>query len=107
MKNTLKTFVILSIILDVLVRNFGEKFPDHFYYKAEAIMMFSFAALFFHYKNNIFTFIIIGLTFNNLIDELLFNPLKLNLNEIIFSIIFIILSFYKYAPRKRILRIFN
>lgn len=86
----LKIFVLFSLILDILVRNFSNEFPLHFYYKAEALMIFSIAVLMYHYKRQLIPFIILGLALNNLLDEFFFNPLVFGLNELLTALFIII-----------------
>lgn len=41
-----------------------------------------------------------GLSINNLFDELFFNPLELGLNEVIFTIVLILIAIFRYVRRK-------
>ena len=100
MKRFLEILVISSLILDILVRNFKVYFPEYFYYKAEAIMIFSIASFLLNVKDNWITFLIFSLSINNLSDELFFNPLELGWIELAFTIAVLIIIKFRYAVKR-------
>lgn len=102
---TVKTKILnvslsFALVLCVLVRNFAFLFPNHFYYISEAVLIFVVSLYLYLHVNNFFTFLMFGLSINNLLDELFFNPLKLNLNEMIFTIVLIIIALRRYGKSK-------
>jgi len=94
--------IILSfaLVLSVLVRNFDFIFPKHFYYISESILIFVVSLYLYSYVKNFFTFLLFGLTINNLFDELFFNPLELGINEIVVTIVLILIAIFRYVRRK-------
>jgi len=87
-------------MLSVSVRNFAFVFPKHFYYISESVLIFVVSLYLYSYIKNFCTFLIFGLSINNLLDELFFNPLVLGINEIVFAIVLILISVFRYVRRK-------
>lgn len=96
----LNALLIFALILSVLVRNFAFMFPEHFYYISEAILIFVVSLYLYSHIKNFCTFLIFGLSINNLFDELFFDPLNLGLNEAVFTAVLILIAIFRYVRRK-------
>lgn len=88
--------VFFSLLLDIMARNYSYLFSEHFYYKAEAIMIFSICSYAWYIKDSWITFLIFMLSLNNICDECFFNPTELGINEKIFGGITIIILLIRY-----------
>jgi len=96
----LNAILFFALVLSVLVRNFAFLFQEHFYYISEAILIFVVSLYLYSHIKNFCTFLIFGLSVNNLFDELFFNPLVLGINEIVLTIVLILISVFRYVRRK-------
>ena len=57
--------------------------------------------IFVNYKKQLIAFLYLGFTFNNLADEVFFNPTKLQLNEFVFAILIVSFGLYRQAVIRR------
>ena len=72
------------------------------YYKGDALSHFLLALfIFINFKKSFVPFVLLGLTINNLADELFFNPTKLQLNELVFAILIFSFGIYRHINIRR------
>lgn len=70
------------------------------YYTSISFSIFLFHLfIYLNFKNYFITFLLLGLSLNKLMDELFFNPTKLQLNELLFTILIVIFGIYKFRKR--------
>lgn len=82
-------FCNVSGISDALVINL--------YYTGYAMAFFLFTLfIFVNHKQYFISFIAVGLSFSNLVDELFFDPTKFQLNELVFAILLFIFGIERY-----------
>lgn len=80
-----------------LVGLFLNQLPKGSYYIIVAIILFLLSIIvFIQDKKSLFGFLILSSMFNNLLDELFFCPIKIQINEIVLIIILPIVWYFKY-----------
>ncbi len=87
----------LTIVIFMLFTGFfWSYFPKGTYYLMIAIILMLFSILAYKYNRNSFaSFLLVSFSLNNLLDELFFNPLVIQLNEIIILILIPIIWYFK------------
>lgn len=70
------------------------------YYTSISFSIFLFHLfIYLNFKNYFITFILLWLSVSKLMDELFFNPTKLQLNELLFTFLIVIFGIYKFRKR--------
>lgn len=76
--------------------------PVNLYYTSEAMAIFLFHLfIFVNFKQYLITFLLLGLSVNKLFDELFFDPTKMQLNELFFTVAIIIFGIIRQRRIKR------
>jgi len=76
--------------------------PVNLYYSTEALAIFTFHLFIFaNFKKYFVTFLLLGLSLNKLLDEIFFDPTKLQLNELFFTLALLIFGLYRQRLIKR------
>ena len=82
----------IALFISILTYNLWNYFPKGFFYMGNAMFIFVLCLYIFLRDNKSFiTFVLMALSISNLLDEIIFDPLKININEILFAL-FIICS---------------
>ena len=77
----------IALVISILTYNLWSYFPKGFFYVGNAMFIFLLCLYIFIRDNKSFiTFVLIALSISNLFDELIFDPLNININEILFTI---------------------
>jgi hypothetical protein len=80
----------IALLVSILTYNLWSYFPKGFFYIGNAIFIFLLCFYIFIINNkNFITFVLMALSISNLFDELIFDPLTLNINEFLFAIFII------------------
>lgn len=104
-KDVNNTILKIAIVESILVYGLWSFFPDplgtKIYFVGIAIFIFLLALYIRQISKPSFTtFFLFCITLNNLLDETLFNPLKLGWNEFVATTIIIVVYFLKDKPIK-------
>lgn len=84
----------------ILSENYG--LTVSFYHAPMSIVFFLlYLFIFVNFKKYFITFLLLGLGINNLMDELFFDPTKLQLNELVFTIVIISFGLYRQKLIRR------
>ena len=81
--NLIKLAVIVFIASFLLWQPLYDWFAFKTYYCGTALTIFIMALLIFIYNKGFFAFILLTLSLNNFLDELFFDPTKLQINELL------------------------
>lgn len=79
-------------------------FPVNLYYVGLGTSHFLAALFIFVNFNRIWSFLFLGLTINNLVDEIFFSPTKFGLNEYMFTFFLLYFAINKYYGWKKLIR---
>lgn len=72
-------------------------FPVNLYFLGTAITLFILCLfIFINFRQYFISFLLLGLSINNLSDELFFDPTKLQLNELFFTVCLVSFGVWKY-----------
>ena len=92
----MKAILYIATLVSLITYMFWEIMPKGCFYLGNAIFIFLLCLYIFLKNRKLFiTFFLLGLAINNLFDELLFNPTKLEANEIATLITLPIIWFIK------------
>jgi len=81
----------IALLVSILTYNLWIYLPKGFFYIGNAIFIFILCFYIFIINNKSFiTFVLMALSISNLLDELLFDPLKLNINEFLFTVFIVV-----------------
>lgn len=84
------------------------RLPFNLYYSSVALSIYMFHRfIYVNFKKYFIAFLTYGLSINKLSDELFFCPTKLQLNELLFAFILLIIGFFKYGGKDRLRRIYE
>lgn len=71
-------------------------FPANLYYIGIALSIFLFHLfIFLNFRKYFVTFLLLALSVNKLLDEIIFDPTKLQLNELLFTFAIVIFGLYR------------
>lgn len=94
--------LLASLVFSVPGFSENRNLPVNLYYSTKALAIFIFHLfIFLNFKKFLITFLLLGLSLNELFDELFFDPTKLQLNELVFTVIVIIFGFNRQRAIKR------
>lgn len=83
----MKKILYIALILSIVTYSFWESFPKGSFYVLNALfIMLLCIYLFLTNKKSFVCFVLLCYSFNNLADELFFNPTKLQINELVFAV---------------------
>lgn len=92
----MKLLLYITFILSILTYSLWEWFPKGYFYKGNALFIFSLSLyLYIDDRKSFIKYIILCCSVGNLLDELIFNPLKLVLNEYLFALLSALYWVYK------------
>lgn len=102
-KHLIAILVISSIFTYSLWHPIKETFGISIFYIGNAICAFiSSLIIWREYKKYAFSFILLGITANNLLDELIFDNTKFGLNEATFAFILVITTYLRCKDARKI-----
>jgi hypothetical protein len=89
-------YLILALIVSVLTYQGWIYLPKGFFYKGVALYLFILAlGLYLNDNRKLTYFLLLCLSINNLLDELLFDPTKNGINELIALVLIPIIWYFK------------
>lgn len=82
---TVEKIKIVLAILGIFTGCFWKILPEHSYYYLIGIILFLFSLIIFLLKiDSFWGFLLLCFSINNILDEAVFNPTEIGINEIIF-----------------------
>lgn len=92
----MKILLYISFVLSILTYSLWEWLPEGYFYIGNALFIFSLSLyLYADDKQSFIKYIILCCSVSNLLDELIFNPLQLVLNEYLFALLSALYWVYK------------
>lgn len=92
----MKFLLYLALSIGIFTYMFWHNLPKGSFYIGNAIFIFLLSAyIFYSERNSFIKFIIFGLAFSNLIDELYFDPTIIGINELVLLFVLPIIWFLK------------
>jgi len=92
----MKYLLYIATPVSLITYLFWEHLPKGSFYSGNALFIFLLCTyIFVNNKQSFIKFVLFGLSLNNLLDELFFNPTELGYNEIAFAISIPLIWFYK------------
>ena len=91
-KEVAKTLLYTSLVVTVLVQMSGSSIDPKFWYITRSACMLTGIYLSFSIYNNLFLLIMLQLSINDLLDEVFFNPLAIDINEYLTALFIVFLT---------------
>lgn len=92
----MKIILYISLLISILTYNLWHYLPENSFFIGNAMFIFLLCLyIYLKEKQYFITFVFVGLAFSNLLDELFFDPKKLEVNEIIVALLIPIIWFIK------------
>ncbi len=96
----MKAYLYIALFLGIFTYMFWQFMPKGTFYVGNALFIFLLASYIFSLNNRSFIkFLIFGLSFGNLMDELYFDPTKLGANELALVLVLPIIWFFKFRKK--------
>ena len=98
----MKIILYIALFISILTYNLWHYLPKESFYIGNALFIFLICLYVYLKESSYFiTFVLVTLSFSNLLDELLFDPTKLQKNEIIISLLIPIIWWLKIKLNAR------
>ncbi len=98
----MKYLLYIATPVSLITYLFWEQLPKGSFYIGNALFIFLLCSyIFVNHKQSFIKFVLFGLSLNNLIDELFFNPTELGYNELALAVSLPIIWFYKTKHNAR------
>lgn len=92
----------IALFISIITYQFWDLFPKGSFYIGNAIFILLLSTVVYLSQKSLWTFLLICLSLNNLLDELFFNPTKQGLNEVFVLIVVPVIWYVikRYYDRK-------
>ena len=94
-----KIILYIGLVIGILTYLFWEYLKNagfSIFYIGNALFIFSLALyIFLKDRKSFIAYVILGLSVNNLLDEIWFNPIKFNWSEVFVGVLIILLALFK------------
>jgi len=105
---TVNRLLWVATIISIATFQLYKYLPENSFYIGMAIFIFLLSLIIFMQNRKLFiSFFLLCIAFNNLIDELFFDPKKFGINEILFALIIPTFYYARKICKQRILYFFN